>query len=122
VVETTRWIPAFQSAEISIPGGDPFWLTNGTAGIEMLEDEVLFDVNINDVGVRREIEVTARGKKETVMHSLYFFQFVVGRIMPQGEEVPPNPHFVFRPQRPSGLVTPNGPGPMPGLPGGPPLG
>ena len=127
IVETTQWLPCAGAKTITMPGPNPppFWLTNGAAGVEMLEDEVLFDVNISDMRIREEIEVQVAGEKRKVMHSLYFFQFVIGRIMPDGEQVRPNPEHIFRPQRPSGLVTPGaggGNGPMPGLPGGPPLG
>lgn len=122
IVEVTRWIPATPSTDFKAPNGSEFFLTNGVVGVEMLDDEVLFDTNVSDVGIREEIEINVRGKKEMVMHSLYFFQFIIGRIMPQGDQVSANPRHTFRPQRPSGLVTPNGSGQMPGLPGGPPLG
>jgi hypothetical protein len=124
IIEMTRWLPAVPATEIQLPGPSaaPFWLTNGVIGAELLEDEVLFDINMNDVGIREEIEVTVRGEKQKVMHSLYFFQLVVGRIT--DSDVPANPKHVFRPQRPSGLALPGSAanGPMPGLPGGPPLG
>lgn len=120
VIEFTEWVPAYKDDKIKVPSGDPFWLTNGVIGAHILEDETLFDVNINDVGVREEIEVSVRGKKEKVMHSLYFFQLLVGRVI--DGDAPHGPHHVFRPRPASNLVTPghNGmpPGGMPGM-GGP---
>lgn len=121
-MEFTRWLPCYASTDIKIPGapaGQGFFLTNGVVGTDMLEDEVLFDVNINDVGIREDIEIMLRGEKQVVKHSLYFFQFVIGRVT--DEEAPKPVSHTFRP--PSGrIVTPNGPGPLPGLPGGGPLG
>lgn len=118
LIEFTEWVPTYAEDKIKLPSNDPFWLTNGVVGAQILEDETLFDVNINDMGIREPIEATVRGKKEAVMHSLYFFQFVVGRVM--DGDVPHGPHKIFRPRPQSNIITPNGPGPggLPGL-GGP---
>jgi hypothetical protein len=123
VVEFTRWLPTIPSTDIQVPGDQKFWLTNGVVGAEIRTDEVLFDVNIADTQVREEIEISVRGKKQAVMHSLYFFQYVIGRVMDNDDEDQPvNPHHVFRLRPASNLITPNGPGPLPGLPGGQPYG
>lgn len=115
-------MPSQPSTDIQLPGDQAFWLTNGVAAAEVLETETLFDVNIVDTNIREDIEISVRGEKQKVKHSLYFIQYVLARVMDEDEDVPVPPRHVFRP-RPQvpGLVTPNGPGPMPGLPGGPPL-
>jgi len=114
IVEMTAWLPAAPSPHIK--AGNPFFLTNGIVGAEMREDEFFVDQNISDVGIRQEIEVTVRGQKEKVMHSLYFFQFVFGTVTDE-DDVPRGPAEVFRP---SNLAISNGmpPGGLPGL-GGP---
>lgn len=125
VIEFTEWIPCYADDKIKMPGTDnQFWLANGVVAAQILEDETLFDVNRDDTGIREEIEISVRGQKQTVMHSLYFFQFIVGRVI--DGEPQRGPHHVFKLRPASHILTPNGPpnvggkppGGLPGL-GGP---
>lgn len=106
----TAWVPATPSPHIK--AGEPFYLTNGIVGAEMREDEFYVDMNLTDVGIRKEIEVTVRGNREKVMHSLYFFQFIFGTVS-DGDDVPQGPAEIFRP---SNIAISNG---MPRTMGGP---
>jgi hypothetical protein len=119
VVEFTDWLPCRQDTHIRLPGQqEGFWLTNGVVGAKLLEDEVLFDININDVGIREDIEISIAGQKQRVKHSLYFFQLVIGRVLPADEweeDKPKNPEHTFRP-RPQ-IPIANGPLPSGGRPG-----
>jgi hypothetical protein len=116
IVEMTAWVPSVASPHVKAPAA-PFWLANGIVGAEMREDEFYIDLNINDAGIRQEIEVTVRGSKEKIMHSLYFFQFVFGTVTDE-DDVPKGPMEAFRP---SSLALSNGmpPGGIPGMGGGP---